>query len=388
MKRAGIALLGIFFSLAISCSTSDKNVNSVRNVLKDDVLKMAKQNLNEEPITVTAYKAERSEGGIHDFYSEGDYWWPDPENPDGPYIRLDGKTNPDNFVEHRHAMIRFSQIVGNLTSAYLINHDHCYVDAVLKHVRAWFVDDSTKMNPSLLYAQAIKGRASGRGVGIIDTIHLMEVAQSLYRLEASGVIPEEDLKATKQWFSDYLSWLKTHQYGVNEMDAKNNHGTCWVMQAAAFARYIGDAEMLDFCRRRYKEILLPNQMAVDGSFPQELRRTKPYGYSLFNLDAMATICQILSDKNDDLWTYTADGVKNIQRGIEFLYPYVKDKNTWPYNKDVMYWDQWPVAQPFLVFGGIRFDNNDWLNTWSALNHFPDNEEVIRNLPVRNPLIWL
>src|SRR2546421_2300186 len=27
----------------------------------------------------------------------------------------------------------------------------------------------------------------------------------------------------------------------------------------------------------------PNQIAADGSFPQELRRTKPYGYSLFNL---------------------------------------------------------------------------------------------------------
>jgi len=25
-------------------------------------------------------------------------------------------------------------------------------------------------------------------------------------------------------------------------------------------------------------------MAADGSFPQELRRTKPYGYSMFNLD--------------------------------------------------------------------------------------------------------
>ena len=81
MKKAGISLLGIFYILATSCAMADENVNSVRDVLKDDVLKMAKQNLKEGPVTVTAFKAERSEGGIHDFYSEGDYWWPTSKQP-------------------------------------------------------------------------------------------------------------------------------------------------------------------------------------------------------------------------------------------------------------------------------------------------------------------
>ena len=56
-------------------------------------------------------------------------------------------------------------------------------------------------------------------------------------------------------------------------------------------------------RKRFKDVLLPGQMAADGSFPRELKRTKPYGYSLFNLDAMATICRILSTPEDDLWTF-------------------------------------------------------------------------------------
>lgn len=179
-----------------------------------------------------AFIAERSAGDIHDFYSEGDYWWPDTLNLDGPYIRRDGQTNPDNFVSHRHAMIRFSSIVGNLTSAYLLNQDKKYVDAVLAHVRAWFVNESTRMNPNLQYAQAIKGITTGRGIGIIDTIHLMEVAQSLYQLEKLGVLPEDDVRATKRWFADYSKWMFTHQYGIDEMNAKNNHGTCWVMQTA------------------------------------------------------------------------------------------------------------------------------------------------------------
>src|SRR6478752_2346765 len=113
------------------------------------VLAAADRYLKEQPITVTASHSPRSAGGPHDFFSEGDYWWPNPENPDGPYIQKDGMTNPDNFVEHRHAMIRFSIHVATLTSAWRITNDAKYADAALKHIRAWFVDEKTRMNPNL-----------------------------------------------------------------------------------------------------------------------------------------------------------------------------------------------------------------------------------------------
>src|SRR5215212_11793785 len=51
------------------------------------VLKAARQYLSERPATVTASRSPRSAGGPHDFFSEGDYWWPDPQNPAGPYVQ-------------------------------------------------------------------------------------------------------------------------------------------------------------------------------------------------------------------------------------------------------------------------------------------------------------
>lgn len=93
--------------------------------------------------------------------------------------------------------------------------------------------------------------------------------------------------------------MSTSKNGIEERDARNNHGTCWVEQAAEFARYTGNSKMTGFCRERFKDDLV-HQIATNGSFPDELRRTKPYGYSLFNLDAMATVCQILSTLGDDL----------------------------------------------------------------------------------------
>lgn len=371
-----------------SCTKYSDSKEIIKEQLKEGVLRIAAMNINEVPITVTSYQCDRSAGGIHDFYSEGDYWWPNELDPEGPYVQRDGQTNPNNFVAHRHAMIRFSEIVANLTSAYTLTKDKKYIEAALSHVRAWFMDEHTKMNPNLLYAQAIKGVTKGRGIGIIDTIHLIEVIQSLLKMELWGVLSQEDILGTKEWVSAYLQWLTTHPNGLKEMNAKNNHGTCWVMQVAMFAKYTSNDTILQLCVDRYKNILLPDQMAEDGSFPRELNRTKPYGYSLFNLDAMSTLCYILSTDNENLWAYTTDDGKNMQKGIDFMLPFVIDKSLWEYTPDVMYWDEWPIAQPFLFFGSIGLNNIEYIKVWKSLEHFPTNDEVVRNLPIRNPLIWL
>jgi len=360
----------------------------VIKTLRPYVLKEAAWALQQKPVTVTAKTSTRSAGGKHDFYSEGDYWWPDPVSPDSPYIQRDGMTNPDNFVAHRHAMVRLSRIVGSLASAWKITGDAKYLRHALKHCKAWFIDTATMMSPHLLYAQAIKGRVTGRGIGIIDAIQLMEVVQGLSAMENAPAMDKKILNGAKEWFERFTQWLTTHKYGKDEMNAANNHGTCWVMQVAVFAKFTGNQQLIKFCSDRYKTVLLPDQMAADGSFPRELRRTKPYGYSIFNLDAMATICQVLSSGTDDLWKFQTPDGKSIRKGIEFLYPYMADKSKWPHKQDVMYWENWPVAQPFLLFGATAYKNSDWFTTWKKLDHAPTVDEVIRNLPVRNPLIWI
>lgn len=384
-------------SLVIACSVVAQScvglsaadiADEVALPLKDKIISQADADMSAEPVTVTSFIAERSAGTQHDFYSEGDYWWPDSLNPDGPYVRRDGCTNPDNFVQHRHAMIRFSRIVGNLTSAYLLTGNKDYVAPALAHVRAWFIDDSTRMNPNLLYAQAIKGVATGRGIGIIDTIHLIEVVQSLMRLREGGLVPQDVDEGVSRWLTEYVDWLMTHPYGEKEMNATNNHGTCWAMQVAMFAKYIGNRDVMKLCADRFRNIFIVNQMAADGSFPQERARTKPYGYSLFNLDAMATLCQILSSEDDNLWDYTTPDGRNMRKAVEYMCPYIADKSSWDLDPDVMYWEEWPVAHPALLFAWNHWGDDKYLDLWNRYEHFPENEEVIRNLPIRNPVIWM
>lgn len=354
---------------------------------KPRILGKAQKYLSALPRTVTADRCERSHGGPHDYYSEGDYWWPDPENPDGPYIRRDGESNPDSFLEHRKSMIRLSEIVGTLTSAYLITKDEKYATRAVAHLKAWFIDEKTRMNPNLLYGQAIKGLCTGRSIGVIDTIHLIEVALGAKWLCDSSSFPKEAQITVKDWFKEYLKWINTHEYGKLEKQYPNNHGVCWSLQAAAFANLGGDLQQSKWIRNQFKSVYLKQMMDQNGGFPAELNRTKPYGYSLFVIDAMAGVAQLASTPEDDLWTFERPDGRGMKRGMAFIVPYIIDKKSWPRQPDVMYWDEWPVRQPSLLLAGLKFRNANYLATWKKLAADPETFEVLRNLPLRHPLLW-
>jgi len=381
----------VFYFLFLSaCQSISKNSHSINliEIEKDRVIRQADIFLKNKPLTITAFQCERSAGGIHDYYSEGDYWWPDADNPDGPYIRKDGMTNPDNFVKHRQLMRQFSIETAALTTAYIISGSKVYADHALNHLVAWFVNPETRMNPNLLYSQAIMGKVTGRGIGIIDTIHLIEVARSAKLLAKYGILDNENLSRIKEWFSEYLEWMTTHEFGLKERDNGNNHSTCWAMQVSAFSDFTGDIQKLSICHDFLVNELIPDQMDTVGSFPKEINRTKPYGYSIFNLDAMVMVCQILSLNDIDVWNYQTDEGKSMALAVEFLYPFIKDKSDWPYQKDVMYFDLWPVRQPFLLFAGLAYKNQEYLDLWKTLDPDPDVQEIIRNFPIRQPLLWI
>jgi hypothetical protein len=284
-------------------------------------------------------------------------------------------------------MMRLSEITATLTSAWLLTGERKYADRALTHLNAWFVDSATMMNPNMLYSQAIFGLATGRGIGLIDAYPLVEVARSAQVLSEKGGIPEVHSAKIKDWFRQFLDWMVAHPYGIDEMNAKNNHSTCWVATAASMASLTGNREIIAMCVNRFKTILLSGQMGIDGSFPLELARTKPYAYSLFNMDAMCNVAQILSSEKEDLWEYTIDG-KSLAKGMDFIFPYIVNKSEWPYEHDIFIWDEWPARQSCLLFAGLAYGKAEYIQQYLKLPADPVHPEVLRNLPVRHPVIWL
>jgi hypothetical protein len=358
----------------------------VARVDRKRILDAAAAYVNAPISTITSFRAPDSPGGLHDFYSQADYFWPNPANPTGPYINRDGQSNPANFNDHRKAMIALSIQMPALTAGWLLTQDRRYGNRACEHLRAWFVSPETRMSPNLEYAQGVKGVSTGRSYGIIDTLHLVEVARAA-SIVGPALMSKDEYEAVRLWFAEYLKWMKESPHGMAERDTKNNHAVCWALQASEFARLCGDAGTREEIRARYEQVFVPNQMGVDGSFPQELARTKPYSYSIFNFDVMAMLCQSLMEPQKDPFAFTLQDGRGICKGASFLFPYLQDKQKWPYKKDVEHFESLPVRSPGLLFCGVACHRPEYVALWQTLNPDPKDPEIIRNYPVRQPLLW-
>ncbi len=356
---------------------------------RERILRAADQALQLDPPFIAKHRAKLSAGGANDFYSNGDYHWPDLTKPDGlPYINRDGETNPGNFNEHRQAMRQMRDAVAALAAAYKITGEDRYVTRAVALLRVFFLDPATRMNPHLQFAQAVPGRNTGRSWGIIDGLHLAEVPPAIAAMESSPAFPPEVVTGLKQWFQAMTDWMMTSEPGRMEAAAKNNHSVAFFVQIAAFAKFTSDEARLAECRRQFKKVFVPNQMAVDGGFPLELKRTKPYAYSIFQLDNMAILCQVLSIPGDNLWNFELTDRRGMRRAMEYLHPFLADKTRWPLPPDAQAWDGWPARQPSLLFAGLAFGETKYLDLWKNLPADPADPEVQRNIAITQPVLWL
>ena len=374
---------------------------------RERILRQAAYWLNEPPQTITSFPSPKSPGGLHDYFSEADYFWPDPANPTGPYRNRDGESNPANFQDHRRALIRLSRAVPALAAAYRLTRQQTYAQAATRHLMAWFVTPATRMSPNLEYAQGFHGGPTGRSYGVIDTLHLVEVARAAVVLR--DTLMSMQWTPLLAWFHNYLGWMKTSAFGTTERDATNNHGLCWALQAAEFARLLTDEETRAEVRDRFLTVQLPGQMAPNGSFPRELARTKPFGYSIFTFDVACALTWSLSSADTKrtsfgapaesagiegaadpgaLIRYTLPTGQSVCQAAAFLAPYLADKAAWPFAHDVEHWESWPVRSPGLLFCGLACDRQEYLSLWRRLDPDPTDAEVIRNYPIRQPLLWV
>jgi hypothetical protein len=384
LAALGHAALGT--TASATPTANDQGYALVARTDRSRILAAAERYVTLPPRTITSYPTPRSPGGLHDYFSQADYFWPNPADPNGKYINRDGQSNPDNFNDHRKAMVALSLQMPALTAAWRLTRNRSYGRHAADHLRAWFIAPATRMNPNLEYSQGVHGVSTGRSYGIIDTLHLVEVARAASLLSPALLTNSENAQL-RDWFREYLHWMKTSEKGVAESKTLNNHAVCWALQAAEFARLIGDNETRGEVITQVKTLFVPDQMGPDGSFPKELARTKPYSYSIFNFDTMAMLCRSLEDSGTDLFGFTLPDGRGICKAAAFLYPYLLDKGSWPYAKDVEHFESLPVRSPGLLFTGLACGHPEYLKLWTTLNPDPTDPEIIRNYPVRQPLLW-
>jgi hypothetical protein len=355
----------------------------------DRILRLADSYLALAPAAITTLPCPRSPGTPHDYYSEATDYWPDESAPTGPYTVRTGPPNPSAFTAHRDALLNLSLYVPALTAAYVLTKDERYSKQAAIHLRAWFIDPATSMTPSLPYAQVILPAKEGRLEGVVEAVHLAEVVQSIPFLDTSEALSQSDLVTLLKWFADYLDWLNTSRLAGLARDSKSHHGTSWLLQAAACAHLnTKDDRALTALRHQFKASTIRTQINYDGVFPHELITPLPYRNSLFNLDMLAAICELLSTRFETAWDYELQDGPSMRIALARHFPFILHRGAWPYRADATFFSALPLRQPSLLFAARAYSRPDYADLWRTLPPDPANLELQRTFPIRQPLLWV
>lgn len=295
--------------------------------------KKAEECMAAKPVSVMDKEMIPPGGNKHDYYSMGPYWWPDPEKEDGlPYIRRDGIRNPERMKYDTPALDMMSETVFTLSLAWIYTGDDRYAVRAAEWLRTWFLNPETRMNPHLEYGQAIPGITEGRGIGIIETDELIDVAEAIVMLDHAGVFTRNEKSELNEWYRSYNHWLLTSDIGWDERMWHNNHGTSYDAQVAVFALFTGNDSVASMILDSVKIKRIENHFEADGSQPLELKRTKGLGYSVYNLIHHVRLALIAEKYGMDLWHYENAKGGSITRAVTYLVPFFTGEKEFPYQQ--------------------------------------------------------
>ena len=314
---------------------------------------------------------------INNYYSRNDYlsfapyWWPDKSKRNGlPYIWRDGEWNPEctlystmsNNNDRTALQILFDRLT-SLSLLYLKEEDKSILTYIAEQISYWFVNEETKMNPNLKFAQIIRGKLKENVKGLIDF-------KDIYYLLSALKLIEEDLSRIekfnilhfKYWLIEYYSWLTNSNIGRKEACSVNNHATCFLLQKAALESYLGMENKL-FETFLSTFVFINNNISDNGEQKEEIRRKTSQHYCCFNLQQILNINSIfINSLNLNLFKFYGEKNNKILNSIMWLY---ERKEKWEYTQidyfenqrfDVLFHtaiDQYPKTSDFIPQQKIR-----------------------------------
>jgi len=292
----------------------------------------AKAALTVGPFSVMHKESPPPSGDKHDYMSQAPYYWPNPATSNGlPYIRRDGERNPDAYGNSdRVAIGELADKVETLALAYYFKRDETYAARAALLLRAWFLDPATRMNPNFQFAQAVLGVNTGRGTGLIESRAFVRVVDAVGLVAGSKAWTDADQRGLQAWFAQFVQWMLESEQGRDEAAAKNNHGTYYDVQIAAFALFLGRPELASNILQTARQKRIAVQIEPDGRQPLELVRTKSWGYSVGNLSGLMSLATLGERVGVDLWHYETPDGRSIGNALDYLAPFALGESKWPH----------------------------------------------------------
>jgi hypothetical protein len=328
----------------------------------------AERRMKEGPWSVTSDRPKGVDLDAHEYYTEAPYYWVNPDNPGGPYLRKDGQRNPARVIANQTSLDAMSDAVFTLGVAAFLLDNAAYGKRAALVIHTWFLNPKTRMNPDLDFAQSVPGVNNGRGAGMVDGKSLVRAIQGMEFLEQSNSWDAKDQAAVRRWFEDYLHWLLTSKNAADEKESGSSHASWWAAQVAAVSTFVDDSKAQQMAFGFYRGRLLPRQILSNGSAPKEEIRPRSLRASIYNLEAYAVICRIAQVHGSaTLWNVRGRGGTTISTAIDYLSPYLQDPKKWSKEQagDIPF-----DSLAFLALAGMGLGKPDYIETYRKLEH-PD-----------------
>jgi hypothetical protein len=417
LARGGLTGAASLAAQVPVASTANAIRPDVAAIDHDRIIAAAQRYLTLATTPITSLRCERSPGTPRDYYSE----WNVPPDTDISDAAVKTKAAPPPFTGHRDAVFTLGLAVPALAAAHLLTGEDRYTEHAVRWLRTWFTDPDTRMTPSMDYGQMTPNSsnesftvqtkpsfgptpatlAGGRFEGILETLPLVEVALAIPFLADSPSLTDADRAALNAWFSAYLRWLTEPQdsgprLGALARDQKNHHGSSWLLQVAAYSLLTApettapkaEGQAFVELRHRFRTVTLRAQINADGSFPHELPSATPYRDSLFNLDMLAGVCHLLTTRFDSVWDYELEDGPGMRSAIAYHFPFIANRGLWPFRADATHFDQLPGRRASLLFTARAYQRPEYATLWTKLPPDPAAPDVLRTLPIHQPLLWV
>lgn len=344
MKATTHKFLLIIASLIV-CSSIARSQNTSRpliwseaeiNSLLDSESKQYQNLINEAndycaapPIVVTD-KIKSFAPDKHYYTSIGPYWWPDPEHP-GQYIRKDGLQNPESQEYDNRRLNPMIDRCVVLSKAYYVTGDKRYYKTYIQQLKAWFIDKSTYMYPNFEYSQVVPGSNGnkGRSTGIISAYSLNDLIESIRLLEMRKALPRRVKRGLQSWFGDFAQWADEGEFGPSLKKTNNNIGLAYDVLLTNMYLFSGNEERARDIVNGFYENRILTQIQEDGSQPAELKRTKAFSYSIYNLAHIVDFCYLARYWYPEYYQEHRD---RIDKAFYFLKQYVDNPGAFPYQQ--------------------------------------------------------
>jgi hypothetical protein len=318
--------------------------------------------LKEGPWTVTADRPKGIDLDPHEYYSESPYWWPNPANPAGPFIRRNGQPNPARFTANHAALNAMSEAVFTLGAAAFFLDDPRYAQRAARDIQAWFIAPRNRMNPTMQHAQAIPASATPGGFG--DGRALVRAIQGMEFLAQSASWDARDHAAVRKWFEEYLHWLMQSGQDAGATRSPADRNAWWAAEVASGASFAEDssasAAAFDYFRNR----ILPRQARFT---PARDPAAPPLPPPAASLEGVATLCRIAQVRGVELWNTRTRGGVTAASLIDASAPNVSDPKKW--NRD-QFADFQGDGVYFLAFAGMGLSRPDYIALYRKLER-PD-----------------